>query len=90
MNKGGVSPKLKATMEKIENILRKEDHAFEIKGGRDGMMLVVLFFFARSIRHQNEANQRVIEVLSHQLVINKAQILLNDDIEKRLDGKEFS
>ena len=55
-----------------------------------GVMLVALFFFARTIRHQNEANQRVIEVLNHQLVINKAQILRNDDIEKRLGGKEFS
>ena len=65
MNKGGVSPKLKATMKKIENILRKEDIAGNIILG-DG--------------HGN----------FHQLVINKAQILLNDDIEKRLDGKEFS
>lgn len=30
MNKGGVSPKLKATMKKIENILRKEDIAGNI------------------------------------------------------------
>jgi len=55
-----------------------------------GMMLVALFFFARGVRHQNECNRRVIKVLNHQLDINKAQILLNDDIEKRLDGKGFS